>query len=243
MYALRDEDLFLIPTAEVPVTNLYRDEMLDGAQPAARLLRVLAVLPTRGGKRRQGHARRASRARVRQGRAGAVCDAGERRPSEHELMTQHATTLLERLGLPYRVKLLAAGDTGFRQREDVRSRDVRARRRRVARGVVEQHVHGLPGAPREHSISARAGREAALRSHAERVGPRVPAHHRVDHRALPAAGRQRHGARGVAAVSRRRLDPLSRAPRRVVHRRRRWSRAAPRVVHRLHAARCRRAAP
>ena len=31
MYALRDEDLFLIPTAEVPVTNLYRDEMLDGA--------------------------------------------------------------------------------------------------------------------------------------------------------------------------------------------------------------------
>ena len=36
MYALRDEDLFLIPTAEVPVTNLYRDEMLDASHAAER---------------------------------------------------------------------------------------------------------------------------------------------------------------------------------------------------------------
>jgi seryl-tRNA synthetase len=37
----------------------------------------------------------------------------ENSAQEHELMTSHATTLLERLGLPHRVKLLAAGDTGF----------------------------------------------------------------------------------------------------------------------------------
>jgi seryl-tRNA synthetase len=39
--------------------------------------------------------------------------APEASHDQHELMTKHATTLLERLGLPYRVKLLAAGDTGF----------------------------------------------------------------------------------------------------------------------------------
>ena len=77
MYALRDEDMFLIPTAEVPVTNLYRDEMLDGAQLPRGLLRLLAVLSPRSRVRGQGHARSSSRPRVRQGRARAVLDAGE----------------------------------------------------------------------------------------------------------------------------------------------------------------------
>jgi seryl-tRNA synthetase len=106
MYALRDEDLFLIPTAEVPVTNLYRDEMLDATQlPRA----FCAYSPCF--RREAGSAGKDTRGilRVELVRYSIPESSGE----EHELMTRHATALLERLGLPYRVKLLAAGDTGF----------------------------------------------------------------------------------------------------------------------------------
>jgi len=112
MYALRDEDLFLIPTAEVPVTNLYRDEMLDGA----RLPRGFCAY-TPCFRREAGSAGKDTRGVLRVHEFDKVelvrYATPETSASEHELMTKHATTLLERLGLPYRVKLLAAGDTGF----------------------------------------------------------------------------------------------------------------------------------
>jgi seryl-tRNA synthetase len=112
MYGLRDEDLFLIPTAEVPVTNLYRDEMLDAAQlPCA----FCAYSPCF--RREAGSAGKDTRGILRVHEFDKVelvrYATPETSLDEHELMTRHATTLLERLGLPYRVKLLAAGDTGF----------------------------------------------------------------------------------------------------------------------------------
>ena len=45
LYAVPSDDLFLIPTAEVPVTNIHRDEILEAADLPARLLRVDALLP------------------------------------------------------------------------------------------------------------------------------------------------------------------------------------------------------
>ena len=112
MYGLRDEDLFLIPTAEVPVTNLYRDEMLDGA----RLPRGFCAY-TPCFRREAGSAGKDTRGVLRVHEFDKVelvrYATPETSASEHELMTKHATTLLERLGLPYRVKLLAAGDPGF----------------------------------------------------------------------------------------------------------------------------------
>jgi seryl-tRNA synthetase len=112
MYRLRDEELFLIPTAEVPVTNLYRDEMIDGAQlPRA----FCAYSPCF--RREAGSAGKDTRGVLRVHEFDKVelvrYATPEQSREEHELMTRHATTLLERLGLPYRVKLLAAGDTGF----------------------------------------------------------------------------------------------------------------------------------
>ena len=112
MYGLRDEDMFLIPTAEVPVTNLYRDEMLDGSQlPRA----FCAYSPCF--RREAGSAGKDTRGILRVHEFDKVelvrYSTPENSASEHELMTKHATTMLERLGLPYRVKLLAAGDTGF----------------------------------------------------------------------------------------------------------------------------------
>jgi len=112
MYAVRDEDLFLIPTAEVPVTNLYRDEMLDGASLPRGFCAYTPCF-----RREAGSAGKDTRGVLRVHEFDKVelvrYATAETSASEHELMTKHATTLLERLGLPYRVKLLAAGDTGF----------------------------------------------------------------------------------------------------------------------------------
>ena len=112
MYGLRDEDLFLIPTAEVPVTNLYRDEMLEGATLPRGFCAYTPCF-----RREAGSAGKDTRGVLRVHEFDKVelvrYATPETSASEHELMTKHATTLLERLGLPYRVKLLAAGDTGF----------------------------------------------------------------------------------------------------------------------------------
>lgn len=112
MYALRDDDLFLVPTAEVPVTNLYRDEILDGASlPRA----FVAYTPCF--RREAGAAGKDTRGLLRVHEFDKVelvryC-APEDGDAEHERLTRHAEVLLERLGLPYRRVLLAAGDTGF----------------------------------------------------------------------------------------------------------------------------------
>lgn len=112
MYGLRDEDLFLIPTAEVPVTNLYRDEMLDGANLPRGFCAYSPCF-----RREAGSAGKDTRGILRVHEFDKVelvrYSTPEASATEHELMTKHAATILERLGLPYRVKLLAAGDTGF----------------------------------------------------------------------------------------------------------------------------------
>lgn len=112
MYALRDEDLFLVPTAEVPVTNLYRDEIVD----ASALPRGF-VAYTPCFRREAGAAGKDTRGLLRVHEFDKVemvryCTP-EQGDEEHERMTRHAETLLERLGLPHRRVLLAAGDTGF----------------------------------------------------------------------------------------------------------------------------------
>lgn len=112
MYALKEEDLFLVPTAEVPVTNLYRDEIVD----AATLPRGF-VAYTPCFRREAGAAGKDTRGLLRVHEFDKVemvryCSP-EQGDEEHERLTRHAEVLLERLGLPYRRVLLAAGDTGF----------------------------------------------------------------------------------------------------------------------------------
>jgi seryl-tRNA synthetase len=112
MYALRDDPLFLIPTAEVPVTNLYRDEIMD----AATLPRgFVAYSPCF--RREAGAAGKDTRGLLRMHEFDKVevvryCTP-EQSAEEHERLTRHAEALLEQLELPYRRVLLAAGDTGF----------------------------------------------------------------------------------------------------------------------------------
>jgi seryl-tRNA synthetase len=112
MYALRDDPLYLIPTAEVPVTNLYREEIVD-----------LSTLPkgfvcyTPCFRREAGAQGKDTRGLQRMHQFDKVeivryCTP-EQSPEEHERLTGHAEVLLERLELPYRRVLLAAGDIGF----------------------------------------------------------------------------------------------------------------------------------
>ena len=111
-YAVKGEDLFLIPTAEVPVTNLYRDEILD-----ASALPMGFVAYSKCFRREAGSAGKETRGVLRTHEFDKVelvrYSTPEESANELERLTSHAETILERLGLPYRRKLLAAGDTGF----------------------------------------------------------------------------------------------------------------------------------
>ena len=111
-YAVKGDDLFLVPTAEVPVTNLYRDEILD----AASLPRGF-VAYTPCFRREAGSAGKDTRGILRTHEFDKVelvrYATPEDSAAQLELLTRHAETALERLGIPHRRKLLAAGDTGF----------------------------------------------------------------------------------------------------------------------------------
>ena len=112
MYALRDEDAFLIPTAEVPLTNLYRDEVIAEADLP---MGFAAYSPCF--RREAGAAGKDTRGLLRVHEFDKVelvrYVVPERSQEELELLTAHAEKILTLLELPYRVVRLAAGDTGF----------------------------------------------------------------------------------------------------------------------------------
>ena len=103
-----------IPTAEVPVTNIHADEILERDAAAARLLRLHPVLPQRGRQLRQGRARPHPPAPVRQGRAGALRDAGGRPATQLELLTgaRRGGAAAPRAALPGG-RCSCTGDLGF----------------------------------------------------------------------------------------------------------------------------------
>ncbi len=112
LYKLEDEDAFLIPTAEVPVTNLYQDTILDaGALP----VRHCAYTPCF--RREAGSAGKDVRGMIRQHQFDKVELVQFVHP-EHALatleeLTRHAEAVLQALELPYRVVELCAADLGF----------------------------------------------------------------------------------------------------------------------------------
>jgi len=112
LYAVRGDELFLVPTAEVPVTSLYRDEVLDvGELPRGFVAYTPCFRREAGsaGKDTRGIQRLHQFDKVELVRYSTPEDSAQ----QLELLTGHAEVLLQRLGLPYRVVLLAAGDTGF----------------------------------------------------------------------------------------------------------------------------------
>ncbi len=108
----QESDHWLIPTAEVPVTNLFRDETLDEAE-----LPVAYTAYTPCFRSEAGSYGKDVRGLIRQHQFQKVELVTFVMPEDsyaaHETLTRHAETVLERLGLPYRRMLLCTGDMGF----------------------------------------------------------------------------------------------------------------------------------
>jgi seryl-tRNA synthetase len=108
----RENDHWLIPTAEVPVTNLYRNEVLDDAQLTQSLVAYTPCFRSEAGSYGKD-----VRGIIRQHQFQKVELVKFTRPedseAEHEKLTRDAETVLERLGLPYRRVLACTGDMGF----------------------------------------------------------------------------------------------------------------------------------
>jgi seryl-tRNA synthetase len=111
-----ERDFYLIPTAEVPVTNLVRDQILDAAVLPGRWVAHTPCFRSEAGshgKDTRGMIRQHQFEKVELVQVVAPADS----PSAHEALTGHAEAILQRLGLPYRVVTLCTGDLGFSSRK------------------------------------------------------------------------------------------------------------------------------
>ncbi len=107
-----EKNLYLIPTAEVPVTNLYRDETLDGARLPISLTAYTPCFRSEAGSYGKD-----VRGIIRQHQFQKVelvkFTKPEQSRDEHEKLTRNAEEVLQRLGLHYRVMALSTGDMGW----------------------------------------------------------------------------------------------------------------------------------
>ena len=111
-FRVANNDCFLIPTAEVPVTNMHRDEILDGAKLPICYCAYSACF-----RAEAGSAGRDTRGLIRQHQFNKVELVKFTKPEESyaelEKLTNDAERVLQGLGLPYRVVRLSTGDLGF----------------------------------------------------------------------------------------------------------------------------------
>ncbi|MFI5254496.1 MAG: serine--tRNA ligase [Candidatus Limnocylindrales bacterium] len=114
MYVVGRDDLYLVPTAEVPVTNIHRDEILEAADMPVRYVAYSPCF-----RREAGAAGKDTRGILRVHQFDKVEMVCFERPADSnatlEWLTDCAEVVLQRLELPYRVKLMATGDMGFVQ--------------------------------------------------------------------------------------------------------------------------------
>jgi len=112
LFRVADHDLFLVPTAEVPLTNLHREEVLDG-----RALPLSYTAYTPCFRREAGSYGKDVRGLIRQHQFDKVelvkITTAEQSYDALERLTRDAETVLERLELPYRRVVLCTGDLGF----------------------------------------------------------------------------------------------------------------------------------
>jgi len=112
LFRLEGTDYWMIPTAEVPVTNLYRDEVLEAGQLPVKHCAWTACFRSEAGSYGKD-----TRGIIRQHQFQKVelvkFTLPEQSYDELEALTRDAETVLQRLGLPYRVVTLCTGDMGF----------------------------------------------------------------------------------------------------------------------------------
>ena len=195
---MRRHDFWLIPTAEVPVTNIYRDETLDAD---ALPIRLCAYTPCF--RSEAGSYGRDVRGIIRQHQFQKVELVKFARPEqsyeELEKLTADAEDILRRLGLPFRTVVLCTGDMGF---SSAKTYDIEVwLPGQNAYKEISSCSNFEAFQARRAGIRLRSGKKSGIRPHAERQrtggGPDVGG----DRGELPAEGRQRGGAGGAASVS------------------------------------------
>jgi seryl-tRNA synthetase len=112
LFKIEGRDLYLIPTAEYPVTNFVRDSIVDAKDLPLKFTAHSPCFRSEAGSYGKD-----TRGMIRQHQFDKVeivqVVRPEQSPDAHEQLTGHAEQILKRLELPYRVMLLCAGDTGF----------------------------------------------------------------------------------------------------------------------------------
>lgn len=112
MFKVEGREMYLVPTAEVPLTNLYREEILEEKDLPRYMTAYTACFRAEAGS----HGRD-TRGVIRQHQFNKVelvkLSTPDKSFEELESMTRDAETVLQLLGLPYRVVLLSTGDMGF----------------------------------------------------------------------------------------------------------------------------------
>ena len=184
-------DMYLIPTAEVMLTNLHRGEVLDASQ-----LPLWYTAFTPCFREEAGSAGRDTRGIIRVHQFDKVEMVKFAKPEDSmnqlESMVAEAEAVLQALGLPYHVVTLCTGDIGFSACN-------------LQGDLLLLQLLGLPGPSRQHPLQGPGRVQGhALRAHVERLGPGRGPHDGCHHGELPERRRIHHGARGPAPLHGRR---------------------------------------
>ena len=197
-----ESELFLIPTAEVPLTNLAGDRIFDSTE-----LPLKFVAHTPCFRSEAGSYGKDTRGLIRQHQFDKVELVQIVRPEDSyralEELTTHAETVLERLELPYRVVTLSSGDIGFASAKTYDLEVWLPAQRRVSRDFVVQQLRGLPGAAHAGALAKPGDRQAGAGPYAQWIGRRRRPGARGSARELPAGRRQCRRAGRASPVSRR----------------------------------------
>ena len=191
LYHSNADDFWLIPTAEVPVTNYYRDDVFDGVKlpkiTPESPVKLTAYTPCF--RREAGSAGKMTRGMLRVHQFDKVEMVNFVHPStsfqQLETLVHEAEEVLTGLALVRRHGLLG--------RQVLRPRTLGPRRAAVAGSELLQLLHGLPGPPPELPVQGR-GRQDEARAHAQRLGRGPASPHGGAPRAAPPGGRLRVAA-------------------------------------------------
>ena len=198
-FAVEQEKLWLIPTAEVPMTNLVRESIVD-----EKTLPLRFTAGTLCFRAEAGAAGKDTRGMIRQHQFKKVelvsITTPEQARDEHERMTSCAEEVLKRLGLHFRTIVLCTGDMGFASRKTY---DIevwlpgQGRFREISSCSV---VRRLPGAADERALQGGRRQGDPLRPYAERLRRRRRPGAGGGAGELPGAGRIGHGPRRSAGL-------------------------------------------
>ena len=159
LFRVDDGKFYLIPTAEVPVTNIHREEILGGEDLPLKYTTYTPCFRSEAGSYGQD-----TRGLIRQHQFNKVELVKFSRPEtsyeELESLTADAEEVLKRLGLHFRVVTLCAGDLGFLRRQDVRHRGLGALSEHLSGNLLVQQFRGFPGQARRNPLPPRSRRQA-----------------------------------------------------------------------------------